>query len=48
MRGAKTQIFYHPDIDMSTTSNSSSYKPYLFFNGSCEQAVEFYPQGPRR
>ena len=27
---------------MSTTSNSSFVQPYLFFNGSCEQVVEFY------
>ena len=27
---------------MSTTNNSQIVQPYLFFNGSCEQAVEFY------
>src|SRR2546422_890711 len=27
---------------MSTTKNKPFVQPYLFFNGSCEQAVEFY------
>jgi PhnB protein len=27
---------------MSTTNNNRLIQPYLFFNGSCEQAVEFY------
>jgi PhnB protein len=27
---------------MTTTKNSRIIQPYLFFNGSCEQAVEFY------
>jgi PhnB protein len=27
---------------MSTTNNHRVIQPYLFFNGSCEQAVEFY------
>ena len=27
---------------MSTTNNNRFVQPYLFFNGSCEQAVEFY------
>jgi PhnB protein len=27
---------------MSTTKNRGIVQPYLFFNGSCEQAVEFY------
>ena len=27
---------------MSTTKNNRIVQPYLFFNGSCEQAVEFY------
>ena len=27
---------------MSTTNKNHSVQPYLFFNGSCEQAVEFY------
>lgn len=27
---------------MSTTNDNRSIQPYLFFNGSCEQAVEFY------
>src|SRR5216117_3935298 len=27
---------------MSTTKNHRIIQPYLFFNGSCEQAVEFY------
>ena len=27
---------------MSTTKNKHFVQPYLFFNGSCEQAVEFY------
>ena len=27
---------------MSTTKNHHLVQPYLFFNGSCEQAVEFY------
>ena len=27
---------------MSTTNGSGVIQPYLFFNGSCEQAVEFY------
>ena len=27
---------------MSTTNDTRSIQPYLFFNGSCEQAVEFY------
>jgi PhnB protein len=29
---------------MSTTKNNRIVQPYLFFNGSCEQAVEFYRQ----
>src|SRR3989454_3354915 len=29
---------------MSTTKNNRFVQPYLFFNGSCEQAVEFYRQ----
>ena len=29
---------------MSTTNNNQFIQPYLFFNGSCEQAVEFYRQ----
>jgi PhnB protein len=27
---------------MSTTKNNRLVQPYLFFNGNCEQAVEFY------
>ena len=27
---------------MSTTKDSRVIQPYLFFNGNCEQAVEFY------
>src|SRR6266567_4375385 len=27
---------------MSTTKDNRIVQPYLFFNGSCEQAVEFY------
>src|SRR5262249_42002484 len=27
---------------MSTTQSNRFIQPYLFFNGSCEQAVEFY------
>ena len=27
---------------MSTTKNNGIIQPYLFFNGNCEQAVEFY------
>lgn len=27
---------------MSTTTNNRFVQPYLFFNGNCEQAVEFY------
>ena len=27
---------------MSTTKNNGIIQPYLFFNGACEQAVEFY------
>src|SRR5437867_3023516 len=27
---------------MNTTKNNHLVQPYLFFNGSCEQAVEFY------
>jgi len=27
---------------MSTTSNTHLVQPYLFFNGRCEQAIEFY------
>jgi PhnB protein len=27
---------------MSTTKNKHLVQPYLFFNGNCEQAVEFY------
>lgn len=27
---------------MSTTNNNHLVQPYLFFNGNCEQAVEFY------
>src|SRR5438093_1113787 len=27
---------------MSTTKNNRIIQPYLFFNGRCEQAVEFY------
>ena len=27
---------------MSTTNGTGVIQPYLFFNGSCEQAVEFY------
>ena len=29
---------------MSTTKNKRFVQPYLFFNGNCEQAVEFYRQ----
>jgi PhnB protein len=29
---------------MSTTSEKSSVEPYLFFNGRCEEAIEFYKQ----
>jgi PhnB protein len=32
-------IFWHP---MSTTQDNRVIQPYLFFNGSCEQAVDFY------
>lgn len=27
---------------MNTTNDNRTIQPYLFFNGSCEQAVEFY------
>ena len=27
---------------MSTPNNNRIIQPYLFFNGRCEQAVEFY------
>jgi PhnB protein len=27
---------------MSTTKDNRSIHPYLFFNGSCEEAIEFY------
>jgi PhnB protein len=27
---------------MSTTNNNRFVQPYIFFNGSCEQAVDFY------
>lgn len=27
---------------MTTSKNNSIVQPYLFFNGNCEQAVEFY------
>jgi PhnB protein len=27
---------------MSTTNNNRYVQPYIFFNGSCEQAVDFY------
>ena len=27
---------------MSTTQDTRGIQPYLFFNGSCEQAIEFY------
>lgn len=27
---------------MSTTNSTHLVQPYLFFNGSCEQAIEFY------
>ena len=27
---------------MSTTNNKPIIQPYLFFNGTCEEAVEFY------
>lgn len=27
---------------MNTTKNNRIVQPYLFFNGSCEQAIEFY------
>jgi len=27
---------------MSTTNNNQVVQPYLFFNGRCEEAVEFY------
>ncbi len=27
---------------MSTTNDNRFIQPYLFFNGSCEQAIEFY------
>ncbi len=27
---------------MSTTNDNRIIQPYLFFNGSCEQAIEFY------
>ena len=30
---------------MSTTKDSRIIQPYLFFNGVCEQAVEFYRKG---
>jgi PhnB protein len=29
---------------MSTTTDNRSIQPYIFFNGSCEQAIEFYRQ----
>ena len=29
---------------MSTTKTTGTIQPYLFFNGNCEQAVEFYRQ----
>jgi PhnB protein len=29
---------------MSTTRDNRFIQPYLFFNGSCEQAIEFYRQ----
>lgn len=29
---------------MSTTKNNRVIEPYLFFNGTCEKAVEFYKQ----
>lgn len=29
---------------MNTTKDNRIIQPYLFFNGSCEQAVEFYRQ----
>jgi len=29
---------------MTTTTNHSFVQPYLFFNGNCEEAVEFYRQ----
>src|SRR5882762_5763073 len=27
---------------MSTTKDNRNIEPYLFFNGNCEQAIEFY------
>ena len=27
---------------MSTTTTTGTIQPYLFFNGNCEQAIEFY------
>jgi PhnB protein len=27
---------------MSTTKDNRFIQPYLFFNGSCEEAIEFY------
>src|SRR5437660_11915835 len=27
---------------MNTTKDNRTIQPYLFFNGSCEQAIEFY------
>jgi hypothetical protein len=27
---------------MSATKDDRTIRPYLFFNGSCEQAIEFY------
>ena len=29
---------------MPTPTNTQTIQPYLFFNGNCEQAVEFYRQ----
>jgi len=29
---------------MSTTKNDPAVEPYLFFNGRCEEAIEFYRQ----
>ena len=31
---------------MSTTKDNRMIQPYLFFNGRCEQAVEFYRKAP--
>lgn len=31
-------------ITMSTATDNRIIQPYLFFNGNCEQAVEFYRQ----